>query len=198
MGEQRVWEYPSCVFRISGRVLVFCISLSLPTFSMSYLHKSLRTDECFLRRNLMETFSSALTIFLLKKHHKVIKQDWTLTSPKKGIWTFSCVSAGTSQVALVAKSLPEMQETWVWSLGGEDPLGEGMDTHSSILAWEIQWTEEPGGLQSIGSHRVRHDWASEHSTAQGWNKLWVQKCKDSGQNREKVFLYCYFFYQDEQ
>lgn len=58
----------------------------------------------------METFSSALAIFLLKKHHKVIKQDWTLTSPKKGILD---VSTGTSQVALVAKSLPEMQETWV-------------------------------------------------------------------------------------
>ena len=50
-----------------------------------------------------------------------------------------------------------MQETQVQSLGQEDPLEKGMATHSSILAWEIPWTEEPGGLQSIASHRVRHD-----------------------------------------
>ena len=49
----------------------------------------------------------------------------------------------------------------VRSLGREDPLEEGMATHSSILAWEIPWTEEPGGLQSVGSQRVRHDRATE-------------------------------------
>ena len=50
-----------------------------------------------------------------------------------------------------------MQETWVPSLGQEDPLEEEIATHSSILAWELPWTEEPGRLQSIGSQRVRHD-----------------------------------------
>ena len=50
-----------------------------------------------------------------------------------------------------------VQETWVRSHGQEDPLEEGMATHSSILAWRIPWIEEPGGLQSIGSQRVRHD-----------------------------------------
>ena len=49
------------------------------------------------------------------------------------------------------------QETRVQSLGEKDPLEEGMAIHSSILAWRIQWTEEPGGLQSIGSYRVRHN-----------------------------------------
>ena len=53
--------------------------------------------------------------------------------------------------------LQETQETRVQSLGGEDPLEEGMATHSSVLAWSIPWTEEPGGLQSMGSERVRHD-----------------------------------------
>ena len=53
-----------------------------------------------------------------------------------------------------------MQETWVWSLGREDPLEEGMAVHSSILAWKIPWTEEPGGLQSIGSQRVGHNWSN--------------------------------------
>ena len=53
--------------------------------------------------------------------------------------------------------MQEMQETWVQSLGWEDPLEEQMGTHSSILAWEIPWTEEPGGLQSMGSQRVGHN-----------------------------------------
>ena len=59
-----------------------------------------------------------------------------------------------------------MQEMWVWFLSQEDPLEEGMATHSSILAWRIPWTEEPGGLQSIGSHRVRYNWSdlAQHST----------------------------------
>ena len=59
--------------------------------------------------------------------------------------------------SMMAKNLPAMQETWVLSLGREDPLEEGMATHSSILAWRIPWTEEPGRLQSIGSQRVGHD-----------------------------------------
>ena len=53
----------------------------------------------------------------------------------------------------MVKNLPAMQETWVQSLGCEDPLEKGMATHSSILAWRIPWTEEPGGLQSMGSQR---------------------------------------------
>ena len=56
-----------------------------------------------------------------------------------------------------------MQETWVWSLGQEDPLEKGMATHSSILAWRIQ-TDEPGGLQSMGSQRVWQDWAMNTHT----------------------------------
>ena len=53
-----------------------------------------------------------------------------------------------------------MWETWVRSLGWEDSLEKEVATHSSILAWKISWTEEPGGLQSMGSQRVRHDWAT--------------------------------------
>ena len=55
------------------------------------------------------------------------------------------------------KNLLAMQETWVPSLGWEDSLEKGMAIHSSILAWRIPWTEEPGGLQSLGSLRVRHN-----------------------------------------
>ena len=57
----------------------------------------------------------------------------------------------------MVQNLPAMQEMQVRSLGGEDPLEEGMKTHSSILAWRIPWTEEPGGLQSMGSQRVGHN-----------------------------------------
>ena len=56
-----------------------------------------------------------------------------------------------SLVAQTVKHLPVMRETWVRSLGWEDPLEEEMTTHSSILAWKVPWTEEPGGLQSMGS-----------------------------------------------
>ena len=62
-----------------------------------------------------------------------------------------------SLVAQQVKNLPAMQETWVQSLGWEDPLEKGMETHNSILDWRILWTEEPGRLQSIGSQRVEHN-----------------------------------------
>ena len=64
---------------------------------------------------------------------------------------------GASLVAHMVKNLPTIQETQVRSLGREDPLEKGMATHSSILAWRSPWTEDPGGLQSMGSQRVRHN-----------------------------------------
>ena len=60
-------------------------------------------------------------------------------------------------MAEMVKNLPAMQETWIRPLGWEDALEKGMATHSSILAQRMSWTEEPGGLQSIGSQRVRHN-----------------------------------------
>ena len=62
-----------------------------------------------------------------------------------------------SLVAETVKNLPAMQETWVHSLGWEGPMEKVMETHFRILAWRILWTEEPGGLQSMGSRRIRHD-----------------------------------------
>ena len=64
-------------------------------------------------------------------------------------------------MAQTVKSLPAVQETRVRSLGQEDPLEKEMATHSSILAWEIPRTDDPGGLQSMGSQRVRHDLATK-------------------------------------
>ena len=62
-----------------------------------------------------------------------------------------------SLVAQMVENPPALWETWIRSLGWEDSLEKGMATHSSILAWKIPWTEEPGGLQSMGLQRFRHD-----------------------------------------
>ena len=69
----------------------------------------------------------------------------------------------TSLVAQTVKCLPTMREIRVWSLGRENPLEKEMATNSSILAWRIPWTEERGRLQSMGSQRLRHDWATSLS-----------------------------------
>ena len=86
--------------------------------------------------------------------------------------------------------MQELQEMWVWSLGWEDPLKESMATHSSILAWIIPWTEEPVGLLSIGSQRVRHDWND-------WTRTHlVTKMKISFVFKKVVsFLFHFFFFQ---
>ena len=78
----------------------------------------------------------------------ILKSEWA-----------SCLEVGIPYRALggSVKNLLAMWETQVRSLGWEDLLEEEMTTHSSILAWRIPWTEEPGGLQSMGSQRVRHD-----------------------------------------
>ena len=65
-----------------------------------------------------------------------------------------------SLVTQTLKNPPAMWETWIWSLGWEDPLEKGTATHSSILAWRISWTEEPGRLPSTGSQRIRHYWVT--------------------------------------
>ena len=76
-----------------------------------------------------------------------------------------------SWVAQTVKKLPATWETWVWSLGWVDPLEKGMASHSRTLAWRIPWTEEPGGLQSMGSQRVRHHWATNAHTRQSSSLL---------------------------
>ena len=71
-------------------------------------------------------------------------------------YSLLCMS-WASLVAQMIENRSALWETWVRCLGQEDPLGKGMATHSSILAWRIPWTVEPGGLQSMGSPRVRYD-----------------------------------------
>ena len=85
-----------------------------------------------------------------------------------------------SLVTQMVKNLPAMQETWVRLLGWEDPLEKEMVTYSSILAWEIPCIEEPRRLQTMGSQRVRHNWATEHTHTHThttchsmWLRVWV-------------------------
>ena len=91
------------------------------------------------------------------------------------------------------KRLPARRETWVRSLGQEDPLEKEMATHSSILAWRIPWTEEPGGLQSTGSQRVGHDWATSLTHSLTRNKVTVSRIHGSPlQNLFNVHLYLFY------
>ena len=78
-------------------------------------------------------------------------------SPELAGGFFTTESPGKPKWAQRLKRLLTIQETWVRSLGWEDPLEKEMASHSNILAWRIPWMEEPGGLQSMGSQRVRHD-----------------------------------------
>ena len=85
--------------------------------------------------------------------------------------------AVASLVTQMVKNPRPMQETWVRSLGWEDPLEKRISTQSSILAWRIPRSEEPGGLQSMGSQRVGHDWATNtFTTLSLFRKLCFLKC----------------------
>ena len=91
-----------------------------------------------------------------KKYRSCCQMGWGI------LWNLeqflSTIYKHASLVAQTIKRLPAMWETWVRSLGQEDPLQKEMATHSSTLAWKIPWTEEPGRLQSMWLQRVRHDW----------------------------------------
>ena len=91
-------------------------------------------------------------------------------------WAFYLVPLvfRASLVAQRVKRLLAMRETWVRFLGQEDPLEKEIATHSSILAWKIPWMEKPGRLQSMGSQRVGHDWATSLSlfTFKHWRRKW--------------------------
>ena len=101
-------------------------------------------------------------------HNWATELNWSLlpTSPDISSQSFSWTFLPSVQASLVAqrlKCLPPMRETWVQSLGQEDPLEKEMATHSSIIAWRIPWMEKPGRLQSTGSQRVGHNWATSPS-----------------------------------
>ena len=93
------------------------------------------------------------------------KIEWPVGSSKRVLWSWIKKKSPCNGGSDGKKNLPAMWETSVLSLGLEDALEKGMATHSSILAWRIPWTEEPGGLKSTGLQRVRHDWVTfTHTT----------------------------------
>ena len=83
-----------------------------------------------------------------RRHKRPGLDPWARKIPWRKAWQ--------PPMTQMVKNLPAVQETWVQSLGREDPLEKDMATHFSILAWRIPWTEEPGGLQSMGLQRVEH------------------------------------------
>ena len=95
------------------------------------------------------------------------------------------------------KESAAVQETWVRSLGREDPLEKGMATHSSNLAWRIPWTEEPGGLQFMGLQRVGHNWATKHAQSK-WNTAWGpnQEKYDFSHFQHEVVTFALIFYSN--
>ena len=118
--------------------------------------------------------------------------DWTENISTKNIYIHKIFFIYTKYIYLYMtqrlKCLPAMQETWVGSLGLEDPLEKEMATHSSILAWRIPWTEEPGVLQSTGLQRVGHNWATSHvytkllCLIKPWERTYKKKTKRRRRN----------------
>ena len=126
---------------------------SCPSFRIQLSHHSLREA---LDLQLLLTWSvSPLHSFSVPRTLSICSYySFNYTC----IYVILCLLSQASLVAQMVKDLPAVQETWVWSLGWENPLEKGMATCSSIVAWIIPWTEEPGGLKSMGSQRVEHDW----------------------------------------
>ena len=108
------------------------------------------------------------------------------------IWVFSAILSGGP----VGRNPPATQGTRVQSLGQEDPLGKGMAPHSSVLAWRIPWTEEPGWLQLTGSQRVGRDWATslwltmspQIMTTQGKDQVYIMLLPLSCFSRAQLFV----------
>ena len=126
-----------------------------------------------------------LGLFLISTTHAGIR-----TSKSFHIWLPQPPSVCAVETGMTVKSPPAMQETWVLSLGQEDPLEKGMATHSSILAGRIPWTEEPGGLQSMGSQRVWCTWATNTYTQPVWGHLPYQTIISLMHRTSDVSVWC--------
>ena len=133
----------SCVHLLSVYLLVRCLLRSLAHFKIRVF--------IFLLFSLQSSFYIWITILYQMCLLHVIFSVC-------GISYFLDVVFCRTEI-LNFDEVQELQETQIWSLGGEDPMEEGMATHSSIHVWSIPWTEEPGRLQFIGSQRVRYDWS---------------------------------------
>ena len=108
----------------------------------------------------MSQYYFSFCIFSVWEKDLVFQMMREIRGEFPGMVRYSFWRFESSLVAQMVKNLPAMQDTQVQSLGREDALEKGLATHSRILAWRIPWTEEPGGLQSMGLQRVRHDWGT--------------------------------------
>ena len=118
------------------------------------------SSDCLCRFWFQSSFWPLKAIEIYVINISKIKRKWSINHYVENLKDCLFLKLWASLVVQRVKCLPAMRESQVWSLGQEDPLEKEMATHSSILAWRIPWTEEPGRLQSTGSQRVRHDWAT--------------------------------------
>ena len=120
--------------------------------------------DCSLKHRDLTLLQYMLSLLLREVYRLTVES----VQNQEGMSCFSSMSLPTITldtstepflVAQMVKNLPAMQDTWLQSLSWDDPLEKGMATRFSVLAWRIPWTEAPGGLQSIGSHRLGYKWA---------------------------------------
>ena len=130
-------------------------------------------------KSFQNKFSHVRIVALVLKGMNELKSD---PNENTQIYMWLYANFWASLVAQPVKNQPSMQETRAWSVGQGDSLGKGMATHSSILAWRIPLTEEPGGLQSMGLWRVRYDWVTNtrtHTNIYIWTKDSLNKKTES-------------------
>ena len=133
-------------------------------YKISLILAYVYSHETIIKVKIINVFISSknfLVLFWSSSHLHLPTSRQSLSVTRVCVAKNLCLIFWASLVAQIVKNLPEMRETWIWSLDWEDPLEEGKATHSSILAWRIPWTEEPGGLQSVGLQRVGYDWVTK-------------------------------------
>ena len=152
-----VWGFLDSTYKWDHIVFVFLVTYLAATIfnSRDSARRVKHFFSSFIESSLIrQTYTQVHSFHLLQLDYSRgrVGHDWSnLAAAAEALMA--------SQVAQTVKSSPPMQ-MWLRSLGWEDPLEEGMATHSSILPWRIPWTEEPGGVQSMGLHRVGHNWVS--------------------------------------
>ena len=153
-------------------------------------------DEKHFLKNLWEYYCCSLCFFFLnsfiviyKSHaiHLLKMYNSVFFSVFTDMFSVFTNMFGTSWVVQM-KCLPTIQETWVWSLGQEDPLEKEMAPHSSTLAWKIPCTEERGRLQSMGSQRVRHNWVTSLSLSQTCSTITTVNFRTWGSQKSQTQL----------
>ena len=122
-------------------------------------------SERYLREGVTGILVSWMSMYLLRPH------TWSITCAYLSEWLPLWLR--WQRIFL------QCQETWVWILGQKGPLDKQMETHSSILIWEIPWTEEPGGIQSVGLPRVRSNWVT--NTFSSHQTYRIRNCRSGAQ-----------------